>query len=870
MMTAQILIIDKVGTIGEPLSLKLSKEFSVVLVSESPKAHVSFPKRFPAIPDNKYSHIIVIDSEGETLEFLPKIIDKAKNVNSDLIFAYKLSSKENLADKVLSLYSSSKIVLYGDIFGKELIFKGTVFNSTINKFIYQALRFERIQVLGDGLSPAYPVFIDDVVNGIIDLVFGINDSRSLFYIFPKHPPSELSLAHMIQKAHPEISIDFVKRERKKEISFPSEGKYLLDEKYPLSKKIRAINIEKKESLEKGDIKINFKKKRRFPIFAVWLLIFLVFSPAIFTLIFSSLGLNTLYAGKTQIDRGNFSNAKRALHISQTFFSLAQKTSNILLVQAKIINREQNLKRLSEDIDFGNKVSYGLLQIFNAEPYFVKIINGKSQNPAEDFSKGQGFLKSAIVSLENLKAEGKISFPFLQKLSIIDPLIKLISSTSDVLPILFGMEGPRTYLVLFQNNMELRPTGGFIGSYGILKINMGKISEFSIHDVYDADGQLKGHVEPPFAIRRYLPSAHWYLRDSNFDVDFRRSASSSSNFLLVEKGEKADAVIAIDVTFVKNMLRSIGPVEIPDYKEKVDANNLYILTQSHAEKNFFPSSTQKKDFLRSLYKAMMAKISSENISYLSLLEDLSNSLREKHLIFAFEGNIQKIFTVNGWSGTLFDERKDDEKSVNDFLGINEANLGINKVNYFIKRNMEQKVAIAGDGRISEELDISYKNDSLSWPGGIYKNYLRIILPLNTALLEISINGISQKIIDAIVDPLLYEAKNFKAPEGLEVEKVNQDNKTIYGFLINVGVSEIVKVKIKYELEDNTADLNTFSYSLKLFKQPGIDDLPYSFSLVYPNNLDVISISEGVKKEEGKAVYKEKILEDKNIIINFSKK
>jgi len=48
-------------------------------------------------------------------------------------------------------------------------------------------------------------------------------------------------------------------------------------------------------------------------------------------------------------------------------------------------------------------------------------------------------------------------------------------------------------------MELRPGGGFIGSYAILSVDKGKITNFKIYDVYDADGQLKNHIEPPFAI-----------------------------------------------------------------------------------------------------------------------------------------------------------------------------------------------------------------------------------------------------------------------------------------------------------------------------------------------------------------------------------
>jgi len=64
-------------------------------------------------------------------------------------------------------------------------------------------------------------------------------------------------------------------------------------------------------------------------------------------------------------------------------------------------------------------------------------------------------------------------------------------------------------------MELRPGGGFIGSYGILTMDKGKVSDFKIHDVYDADGKLKASIEPQFPVRRYLKLPHLFLRDSNF-------------------------------------------------------------------------------------------------------------------------------------------------------------------------------------------------------------------------------------------------------------------------------------------------------------------------------------------------------------------
>jgi hypothetical protein len=80
-----------------------------------------------------------------------------------------------------------------------------------------------------------------------------------------------------------------------------------------------------------------------------------------------------------------------------------------------------------------------------------------------------------------------------------------------LPSILGKDGIKTYLILFQNNMELRPTGGFIGSYGLATFDSGRLTDLTINDVYSADGQLNGHVEPPAPIKDYLGEANWWLQ-----------------------------------------------------------------------------------------------------------------------------------------------------------------------------------------------------------------------------------------------------------------------------------------------------------------------------------------------------------------------
>jgi hypothetical protein len=232
------------------------------------------------------------------------------------------------------------------------------------------------------------------------------------------------------------------------------------------------------------------------------------------------------------------------------------------------------------------------------------------------------------------------------------------------------------------------------------------------------------------------------------------------------------------------------------------------------------------------------------------------------------DVQNILTVNGWSFTLWDERESGKGSVNDFLGINEANLGLNKANPLVSRQVSQKVTVGNDGSISDELEINYKNQNTIVDMG-YKNYLRIILPENTSLSEILINDTPQVIVSAITDPLVFEKKGFKPPQGLEVERTVEGGRDVFGFLVIIPAGEVVKITLKYTLARNISVLNAFSYNLKLFKQPGIDNLPYSLALIYPNSLNIIKKSDGVSKDGG-LVYRGEIKEDKNISINFAGK
>lgn len=878
-----ILVVDKKGVIGQELANKLKDEALVIFVSKKSIGqsenivHIPFIKKFPTIPDNTYSHIFLIDEDFEIgKDVLQAFIKKAKNDNSLLIVCLSIYlAKESFINGIISSYDKAKIVLLGDIFQKDQIYNSS---TQINKFIIKAKTEGKIEISGDGTAETYPVFFDDVISGILEIVFGDEEKNKIFNIFPKHKITLLMLSRMFLKADPNLKIGFITEAKVNTSNFVplTQGKYILGENYALEERIKKIDFSNLTIDPVKDKKNNFnyeEKKNGFSFSIIFVfLIFLIFLPLFSTLIFSFLGVNSLYLIKNSLEKKEVSYSKQIPVFALQSFNIANQSVNILYEEAKIIGQQARVEELRKKINLGIDLSNALISATDAFDKLKTVFLGTSKNPNADFNSSLIDFKSALYTYNKEKETGFIPKSVADKLS---DAIKISFATIDFWPDIFGFNGQKTYLVLFQNNMELRPGGGFIGSYAVLTLNKGKVLSFKIYDVYDADGQLKAHVEPPFAIRRYLPSAHWYLRDSNFNVDFSKGAIASVIFLNSEMHQSVDGVIGVDLSFIKSLLTVIGKVEVNDYKQTVDSDNFFQVIQSHVQNDFFPGSTQKKDFLKSFYTSLQLKIANnKNISYFNLLKIFSNSIYEKHILFAFNNqNQQTSFAVNGLSSALIDERATDDTNINDFIGISEANLGVDKVNYYMTRSLSQSVSIKDDGSILENLTLAIKNTAKAsaWTGGHYKNYLRIILPLETSIKKISIDGKEQKIIPAVTDPVVYEKKNFTPLPGLEVEKANQGGKTVYGFLVNLSPQDLRTIQIEYELRQKLNQAKSdFTYSLKIFKQPGIDFFPYDLSLNFPANLMVVKSSEEIKNNTQKSILSTQITRDREVRINLAPK
>ncbi|OGD54603.1 hypothetical protein A3J78_00400 [Candidatus Beckwithbacteria bacterium RBG_13_35_6] len=409
-------------------------------------------------------------------------------------------------------------------------------------------------------------------------------------------------------------------------------------------------------------------------------------------------------------------------------------------------------------------------------------------------------------------------------------LNLAVELNKFLPEFLGKDREKTYFTLLQNHFELRPTGGFMGSYAKLKFAQGGLNSFTVHDIYVPDGQLEGHVDPPWPIQEAFKHGFWKLRDSNWDPDFPTAIKQISWFFDKGNEEQADGFIAINFLLIKDLLDITGPIKTTNYDYLVNKDNFYQIAQNEAETDFFPGSTQKKDFLSSLSKELFFKLQNlDNQQYLQLIRTVFKNLNEKQILLNFkDNNTANFINKYGWGGLVKRKFPDSNETINDYVYIVDTNLGANKANCCIERKVKQNISLESNSLSKENLTIIYKNSSITtgqrpplfW-GGIYKNFLRVILPIEAENITIKV-----------------DAKQYQ--EKVEILKDEDKKLKTVGFFIIVNPLSEVIVEIEYSKPITNINANT--YQLEIQKEPGIKSYQHTINFKsalknYTDNLEI---------------------------------
>lgn len=441
----------------------------------------------------------------------------------------------------------------------------------------------------------------------------------------------------------------------------------------------------------------------------------------------------------------------------------------------------------------------------------------------------------------------------EKLPVIATALEGFNGNSDLARELLGANGPRLYLFLFQNNAELRPTGGFIGSYGLLEVKNGHIGKFFVDGIFNPDGQLRENIVPPTPIQKI--STAWSLHDSNWWPDFPTSAEKAMYFYEKTGGPTVDGVITLTPTVIRELLRLTGPIDMPEYGVTLDADNFSQVVQEEVEEKYDRDLNQPKKILSDMAPIMLDRLFSlRSAAGLATLADtLSRSLDGKHvLLYSRNAGVESLIDKAGWSGRML-------VTPRDYLSVIHTNLNGFKTDAVIKESIDHSATVQADGSVLDTVRITRKhtggNTPYDWFNRVNSDYLRVYVPEGSEL--ISASGQTYEFPKAPVD---YDALGFRRDEDvkrdegtMKIDKGGtrisiETGKTVFGNWVYVSPGESVTVEYTYKLPFRVAPqaADPASYSVLFQKQSGTEGSALHSRLSVPDRYHADWRSDGLEQ------------------------
>ncbi|MFA7245262.1 MAG: DUF4012 domain-containing protein [Candidatus Magasanikbacteria bacterium] len=484
---------------------------------------------------------------------------------------------------------------------------------------------------------------------------------------------------------------------------------------------------------------------------------------------------------------------------------------------------------------------------------------------------KGALREYKVALEKIENIDEKNVPIEYQESFSDfkllfaSFVEDMNNVNDVIwgiQLFMGGDGFKRYLVLFQNTFELRPTGGFVGSYAVVDVQSGKILDIDVpgEGSYDFQGQLDVYNKPPLPLQ--LVNKRWEFQDGNWFPDFAESAQKMSWFFQHGKNVTVDGVIAINSSVLERLLKVIGPLQTEDYSLLLKSENALTKIESEVRNYNDLEENKPKQILSVLLEQILSSVSNiKPNSLLSLVTELHEALTQKEIQLYFNDSyVQNVVKDYGWTGDVLNVLPKQ-----DYLFVVNSNIGGEKSDFQIDQKIEHQAVVQEDGSVIDTVIITRKNTGQG--GEIYYdanniNYLRIYVPEGSELLEASGFTVPDEKYFK-VSPSWYEDDlDLKRIEQLEkidsktgTRITKEFGKTVFANWVMTEVGFESKVYFIYKIpfnvlektevnkDDKNFKLNNFfgdgdnksnisRYSVLLQKQSGSNSI-INHSIIYPD-------------------------------------
>ena len=624
---------------------------------------------------------------------------------------------------------------------------------------------------------------------------------------------------------------------------------------------------------------------------------------------SQLAINNLFAATDAISKMDLKSADSEFKNAGNNFLVAQEELNKIndgLLSLAALSGNPKLKLAAESKKF---VKSGALAS-SLGRNLVLATDSLFSGDKEDFSialdKFNYYGNLAVVDAKSLKEElNKINpqnlppeyqekfLEISKQTGLMADSLEAFVGAGEKFKDVLGASQDKRYLLVFQNNSELRASGGFLGSYALVDIRDGKIRNLEVPGggSYDTEGGMNVRVVAPKPL--WLVNPLWHFWDANWWADWPTTAKNLMWFYEKSDGPSVDGVISLTPTVIERLLEITGPIDLTkEYGLVIDSNNFWETTQKVVEqKNLVktnPSSVigvptssailqtdlpikqglevnsenkPKKiigDLMAKIIEILPKKLNKENlVKILSLFED---SLDEKQILFYFTNkDSQAEMTKRNWAGEIKGTDKD-------YLLVVDTNIAGQKSDRKIEEKIEHTSVVDSDGSIIDTVKITRthtgnKNEVMTGVRNV--DWLRVYVPKGSQLLKAEgFKSPDSKYLNQVPDKNWQEndlvSNENNAPiDPVSGTKIYEENgKTVFANWLMVDPGESGIVTIQYRLVFNflsknlenswLARINAFlnpqptnltPYSLMVQKQPGAKPSEFNDQLILPNNWNI---------------------------------
>jgi len=534
------------------------------------------------------------------------------------------------------------------------------------------------------------------------------------------------------------------------------------------------------------------------------------------------GFYHLIEAKDSIEGKNFIKAQEDFTSALDFFQQAEEqispSESLFAKLPDLFGKSTTVSSGIHLMQTGKSISKAGIDISKAVlPLFDAKVNieGKNTTIITALSSGKDLLDNALKEINTANSEIKKTdvknFPaniaqqidlLRQKLpEAITILDKTVRYSDNILKIL-GNENPKKYLLLFQNNSELRANGGFIGSYGVIDIYKGKFSDIKIDGIYNPAGQLIEKVIPPLPFKKVTDK--WNIFDANYFADFPTSAEKIAWFYEKTGGPTVDGIVTFTPQVLESLLSVTGPIKLDKFGKTIDQHNFIDELQYEVEEGYDKTENKPKKIIAVLAQKILEEImTSSQENWQEYLFALQGNLAEKHILMYFS-NIgqQRMVEEEKWAGNVLASEKD-------YLQIVHTNINGYKTDKVIDENIGHYIKIQPNGSIVDTINLTKKhnggNSEFDWYNKQNGDFIRIYVPLGSELIEA--DGFSREKVysktkdfsefTTDIDIEIMEKNMARDPQsGIFI--FEESEKTVFAGWIYTDPGETSSIKITYKL------------------------------------------------------------------------